>query len=72
MLGQEREHTAGRDQLPTGLPHIRPDHLPGPFTLHTYKTGPDSTEPGPEPEIFSSLLGVLSGWACCPGPRGEG
>ncbi|MFD8630358.1 IS5 family transposase, partial [Streptomyces hygroscopicus] len=36
-------------------------HLPGPFTLHTYKTGPDSTEPGPEPEIFSSLLGRSRG-----------
>ncbi|MGW6263332.1 hypothetical protein, partial [Streptomyces sp. NPDC055085] len=31
-------------------------HLPGPFALHVHKTGPDSTEPGPKPEIFSSLL----------------
>ncbi|MFB7225912.1 hypothetical protein ACFC0I_49710, partial [Streptomyces sp. NPDC056227] len=33
--------------------------LPGPFPLHAYKTGPNSTEPGPKPEIFSSLLAVL-------------
>ncbi|MGW0633841.1 hypothetical protein, partial [Streptomyces sp. NPDC002758] len=30
--------------------------LPGPFPLHAHKTGPNSIEPGPEPEIFSSLL----------------
>ncbi|MFJ4616623.1 hypothetical protein [Streptomyces sp. NPDC088812] len=34
----------------TGLPHVRPDHIPGPFVLHACMTGPSSTEPGQEPE----------------------
>ncbi|MGW1887755.1 hypothetical protein ACWCP0_37155, partial [Streptomyces sp. NPDC001970] len=46
-------------------------HLPGPFPLHVYKTGPDSTEPGPKPEIFSSLLGVSCGGALIYGAPGR-
>ncbi|MER6625888.1 hypothetical protein, partial [Streptomyces sp. NPDC000931] len=30
--------------------------LPDPFPLHAYKTGPSPAGPGPETEIFSSLL----------------
>ncbi|MBT2529525.1 hypothetical protein J7E91_30060, partial [Streptomyces sp. ISL-99] len=58
MLGQEREHTPCRDQLPAGFPHIRPDRLPGPFPHHHEKeSGPTAHAAGPEPKIFTSLLG---------------
>lgn len=57
MLGRKSEHTADRDQLPAGLPHIRPHQLPGPLTLDARNTGPNSTEPGPESGILRSLLG---------------
>lgn len=31
MLGREREHAPGRDQIPSGLPHVWPDHLADPL-----------------------------------------
>lgn len=58
MLGQEREHTSRRNQLPAGLPHIRPDRLPGPFPHHhENESGPTTHTAGPEPKIFMTLLG---------------
>jgi hypothetical protein len=38
VLGKEREHAPGRNQLPTCLPHIQPSRPPGPLTLHAYNT----------------------------------
>ncbi|MFI9590533.1 transposase [Nonomuraea sp. NPDC052265] len=55
MLGQEREHAPRRNQLPAGLPHIRPDQFPAPLALHIDESDPSPTA-RPEPNIFSGVL----------------
>ncbi|RPE39236.1 DDE family transposase [Streptomyces sp. Ag109_O5-1] len=56
MQRPEREHTPGRDQLPAGLPHIRPDRLPGPLTETGLCTAVALT-PGAGPEHHEAAVG---------------